>query len=124
MIELDLTVENGSDATIYAGEASILAAFRISPRPRLVDALDMKSDRFTGFREKSAVLQIGRNQDAVFVVNNHSNSSQDYDILTAFLINQDRLEPMFDLFIFNSHGCGVGFEEIATFSSLPSEFFA
>lgn len=119
IVEIDITIDNDFEATIYSGEASILAAFRTSPKPWLVDALDIKTDRFTGFRSKKTVLQIGPDQDAVLIVNNHSNSSQNYDMLTAYSVENGRLKAIFDLFIFNSRGCGASFEEEAKFLPQP-----
>ena len=119
IVQLDLAIDNDLSPTVYAGEASILAAFRLSPRPRLVDALDIKTDRWTEFVAAKPVLPIGRNQDAVVLVNNHFNSSQDYDIITAFFVDRNRLKPMFDMFLLNSRGCGATIDETFTFSTLP-----
>src|SRR5215471_10055077 len=62
LIEIDITTDDDSRATVYGSESSVIAAFRLSPSVKLLDALDIKSDRFTGLRGDPSVVSIGPKQ--------------------------------------------------------------
>src|SRR2546421_7618191 len=48
MLWVDVKAKGANEGTPYEGEAAVLAGFRVGPGVRLLDALDVKTDRFTG----------------------------------------------------------------------------
>jgi hypothetical protein len=139
VIEIDVTTDDDSRATAYGADSSIVAAFRISPSVKLLDAIDAKTDRFTGILEKTPLIRIAPNQSAFLISNSHSNSNQSYELISGFFIRNQRLQPLFtspptrpggrpaasDLFLLNDRGfddksrCEVSTDEIPAFLSSP-----
>jgi hypothetical protein len=94
VIELDIATDDDTGDVGFAGAAGIVAAFQISPSLRLLDALEVKTDRFTGFDEP-ALVPISENQSAFLISNSHSNSEQSYQLISAFFMANNRLQPVF-----------------------------
>jgi hypothetical protein len=98
VISIDLTsqlVLDDLNATDSGWVGGVVAAFRISPTVKLLDAFDVKADQFTGLAEQQSVIPIGPRQSAFFVSNSHDNSDQSYDIISAFFLARDRFRPIF-----------------------------
>jgi hypothetical protein len=139
VIEIDVTTDDDSRATAYGADSSIVAAFRIAPSVKLLDALDVKTDRFTGIMQKTPLIRIAPTQSAFLISNSHSNSNQSYELISGFFIRNRRLQPLFtspptrpggrpaagDLFLLDDRGfddksrCEVATDEIPTFLSSP-----
>ena len=139
LIQIDITTDDDSRATVYGSESSLIAAFRLSPTVKLLDAMDIKTDRFTGILEKQSVVSIGPKQSAFFISNTHSNSNQSYQLISGFYLSRDRLRPIFtavsgknskadsssDLFLLSDRGfddktnCNVDTDETIDFFPIP-----
>lgn len=120
VLNFDLTVNNLEDsAMVYGNEASIVAAFRTSPKPKLLDALDIKSDRWTEFFSGQWTFPVGPNQDGCILINYHDNSSQSYDALSGFCLVNGKLTPVFDLFLLESAGCGMDITQTSKVTGRP-----
>ncbi|HEY6190595.1 MAG TPA: hypothetical protein VIW80_23285 [Pyrinomonadaceae bacterium] len=89
------------------GELGVLALFELEPTARLLDATDIKADRFSNIREEQPVLHISAQADAVMITNYHHNSSQGYLNLTLLGTEGDRLRTIFDFpTLLNLNYCG------------------
>jgi len=141
VIEIEITTDDEDKATVYGADSSIVAAFRISPSLKLLDALDVKADRFTSILEKpSSSIPISGNQTALLISNSHHNAGQGYQQITAFFLKGHRLARLFtaasrplppeflvasDLFLLNDREfdhkttCDVSTDETPTFFSAP-----
>src|SRR5215470_5302397 len=74
LLELSISAEDANQGMNYEGEADIVAAFTIQPAIKLLDVMDVKTDRFSGFYEKPPVFQLTTESDAFLVVSTHSNA--------------------------------------------------
>lgn len=119
LLELNLSAEDANQGTNYEGEADIVAAFTIQPAIRVLDVLDVKTDRFSGFWEKPSVLQLTSQSDAFLVSSSHSNAGESYNDLTVLFLNNDRIETITNIFLFDTQGCGATFTETPSFRVLP-----
>ena len=119
LLELDLSDEEANQGTNYEGEADIVAAFTIQPAIKLLDVLDVKSDRFSGFYEKPSLFQLTPQSDAFVVNSSHSNAGESYNDLTVLFLNHDRIETIADIFLFDTQGCGATFTETPSFRVMP-----
>lgn len=89
------------------GELGVLALFELEPAARLLDATDIKADRFSSIWEDQPILHISPQADAVMITNYHHNSSQGYLNLTLVGAEGDRLRTVFDLpTLLNLNYCG------------------
>jgi hypothetical protein len=89
------------------GELAVLALFELEPAVRLLDAADIKADRFSGIREEQPLLHISSQADAVMITNYHHNSSQGYLSLTLVGTEGNRLRTIFELpTLLNLNYCG------------------
>ena len=119
LLELDMSAENANEGTNYQGEAVFVAAFTIQPAIKLLDVMDIKTDRFTGFWEKLPVLQLTSRSDVFLVNSSHSNAGESYNDLTVLFLNDDRIETITNIFILDTQGCGATFTETPLFRILP-----
>lgn len=99
-------VESDDEQFTWGG-LGVLALFELEPAVKLLDATDIKADRFSGIWEDQPLLRTGPQADAVMVTNNHHNSSQNYLNLTMVGMEDDRLRPIFELpTLLNLNYCG------------------
>ncbi|HTY13789.1 MAG TPA: hypothetical protein VMD02_06340 [Candidatus Omnitrophota bacterium] len=77
----------------FAEEVAMLAVFPEGAKDP-TDAVEVKSDRFTGLGD---TLSLGE-EDAFIVTNGHANASQDYTSYSLFRLENERVQPIADLF--------------------------
>jgi hypothetical protein len=119
LLELSVSAEDANQGMNYEGEADIVAAFTIQPAIKLLDVMDVKTDRFSGFYEKPAVFQLTPQSDAFLVVSTHSNAGESYSDLNVLFLNHDRIETITNIFLFDTQGCGATFTETPSFRVMP-----
>jgi hypothetical protein len=119
LLELDLSAEQANQGTNYEGEANVVAAFTIEPSIKLLDVMDMKTDRFTGFWEKPSVFALDPQNDAFLMNSSHSNAGENYSDLTVLFLNHDRFETITNIFLFDTQGCDATFTQTPSFSVQP-----
>ncbi|HEX8144344.1 MAG TPA: hypothetical protein VF553_17215 [Pyrinomonadaceae bacterium] len=111
----------GDDAELTWGELGILALFELEPQVRLLDAADIKADRFSSFWEEQPLLHIGPQADAVMIANYHHNSSQGYLSLTLVSTQANRLRTIFELpTLLNLNYCGNNSTQTPSLAVLKS----
>ena len=119
LLELSISAEDANQETNYEGEADIVAAFTIQTEIKLLDVMDVKTDRFSGFYEKPPVFQLTTQSDAFLVVSTHSNAGESYSDLNVLFLNHDRIETITNIFLFDTQGCGATFTETPSFRVMP-----
>jgi hypothetical protein len=119
LLELDLSADQANQGTNYEGEANVVAAFTIEPSIKLLDVMDMKTDRFTGFWEKPSVFELDSQNDAFLMNSSHSNAGENYSDLTVLFLNHDRFETITNIFLFDTQGCDATFTQTPSFSVQP-----
>jgi hypothetical protein len=119
LLELSVSAEDANQGMNYQGEADIVAAFTIQPAIKLLDVMDVKTDRFSGFYEKPPVFQLTTQSDAFLVVSTHSNAGESYSDLNVLFLNHDRVETITNIFLFDTQGCGATFTETPSFRVMP-----
>ena len=119
LLELAVSAEDANQGMNYEGEADIVAAFTIQPAIKLLDVMDVKTDRFSGFYEKPPVFQLTTESDAFLVVSTHSNAGESYSDLNVLFLNHDRVETITNIFLFDTQGCGATFTETPSFRVMP-----
>lgn len=119
LLELDVSAENANEGTNYQGEAVFVAAFTIQPAIKLLDVMDIKTDRFTGIWEKLPVFQLTSRSDAFLVNSSHSNAGESYNDLTVLFLKNDRIETITNIFTLDTQGCGATFTETPLLRVLP-----
>jgi hypothetical protein len=119
LLELALSSEAANQGTNYEGESDVIAAFLVQPAIKLLDVLDVKTDRFSGFYENPSVFQLSEQTDAFLVNSTHSNAGESYNDLSVLFLNHDRFETITNIFLFDTQGCGATFTQTPSFRVLP-----
>jgi len=119
LLELSLSAPDANQGTNYEGEADIVAAFTMQPSIKLLDVMDVKTDRFSGFYEKPSIFPLTAQSDAFLVMSSHSNAGESYNDLNVLFLNHDRIETITGIFLFDTQGCGATFTQTPSFRALP-----
>ena len=120
MLQLDLTAEDANQGTPYGGEAVVLAVYKLDPAPTLLDALEIKTDRFTGFWEDRPVFHLNDSNDAFIVYSSHWNAGENYSSLDMLFVDEGRFKHITSQFLFETEGCGVTFKQTPTFRTVAA----
>ena len=120
LLQLDLSASDANQGTNYEGESVLLAAFLTQPKIKLLDVMDLKTDRFTSFWEKPAILHLNTDNDAFLVYSTHWNSGESYEDLTVLFMHDSKFKVLAGIFLFNTQGCGATFTETPSFRVLAA----
>ena len=104
-----LLVDLGAEAD-YAEGLAVLALYDMSGAPRLLDAVDVAFDRFTGFMEPARVVSPG-GTGLVLTRSVHSNSNQAYKTLAILDTSEDRIRLVDTLRTFSERSCAGELEQ-------------
>lgn len=115
LLWVDLKSDEANAETPYQGEAVVLAVFGLEPSARMLDAMEVKTDRFTGFWKDRASFALDRRNDAFVIYSTHWNSGESYMSLEMLFVDAGRLKRIASLFIYETQGCGMNFTETPTF---------
>jgi len=118
MLWVSLSAEEANAGTPYEGEAVVLAVFRLEPDAKMLDALEVKTDRFTGFWKDRALFALDSRNDAFIVYSTHWNAGESYLSLDMLFVDAGRLKEIASLFLYETQGCGANFTETPTFRAL------
>lgn len=116
-VRLALLADFGPDPERAQGTA-LLMLFDDSPKPKLLDAVDVGLDRDTIFID-DAVLPVGAGDDVLVTMSEHSTSEQTYDSLMAILVRGDRFQLIATPSIFSEQTCGYQRLETPSFTTRP-----
>lgn len=119
LLWVNVRAESANDGTPYEGEAAVLAVYRLEPKAEMLDALDVKTDRFTGFWEDRPLFRLDSRNDAFVVYSTHWNAGESYMSLDMLFVDAGRIKTIASRFIYNTQGCGVGFTETPYFRAAP-----
>ncbi|MDQ5838365.1 MAG: hypothetical protein M3379_16435, partial [Acidobacteriota bacterium] len=92
LLWVNLKAEGANEGTPYEGEADVLAVYSLEPRVRLLDSLDVKTDRFTGFWQDRPVFHLDSRSDAFIVYSTHWNAGESYTSLEMLFVDAGRLK--------------------------------
>jgi hypothetical protein len=118
LLWVDVTAEGANVGTPYEGEAVVLAVFGPEPDFRLLDALEIKTDRFTGFWEDRPTFRLSPQTDALVVYSTHSNAGESYVSLDMLFVDGGRFKKIASLFAYNTQGCGAGITQTPYFRAV------
>lgn len=115
MLWVNIKAEGANQSTPYEGEAEVLAVYKLGPKVELLDALEVKTDRFTGFWEDRPTFRLDARNDAFIVYSTHWNAGESYVSLDMLFVDAGRLKTIASRFLYSTQGCGVSFDEKPTF---------
>ena len=104
------------DSQTDSGFSAVLVAFDPStPKPKLLDYMDVGGDRFVGLGSPPT-LAIGPDTDAVIININHFNSNENYSQDTPIFLHGGRLNAAFTQFTLNEGFCGYEERQVPVYS--------
>lgn len=120
---LALLVDLGQ-AEDSTASTTLLALYDDAARPKLLDAVDVGTDKETGFNDSPSQLSLGPGDDALVTVSGHGNSNQSYQQRLVIFVRKDRLRALADVFVFNDVYCGYRRDETPVFATRPGSPYA
>lgn len=115
MLWVEIKAAGANEGTPYEGESAVLAVYSLEPAAKLLDAVDAKADRFTGFWKDRPLLRLDSRNDAFVIYNTHWNSGESYFGIDVLFVDEGRIKPIAGLFLYDTQGCGVSFTETPAF---------
>jgi hypothetical protein len=119
LLVIGVAAADANEGTPYEGDTTILAAFDVETEARLVDALEVQTDRFASLWEKQPLLPLSNEHDAVVVHNTHSNAGESYDTYTVLFLERGTFTVISDLTLFDSQACGATYTETPAYRAVP-----
>ncbi|HYY92979.1 MAG TPA: hypothetical protein VE713_00580 [Pyrinomonadaceae bacterium] len=118
LLWVNLKAEGANEGTPYEGEADVLAVYSLEPRVRLLDSLDVKTDRFTGFWKDRPIFHLDSRSDAFIVYSIHWNAGESYTSLEMLFVDAGRLKTIASQFLYETQGCGASYTEKPEFRAV------
>jgi hypothetical protein len=84
-------------------EFTLLGLFDMADQPKLLDVVEVGTDRLTGFAGKP--LPLGHGADLIVVDSDHFNSNEDFVGTELMFVRHDRFQLIGSLFTFDVHLC-------------------
>ncbi|HEX3915728.1 MAG TPA: hypothetical protein VHW60_00200 [Caulobacteraceae bacterium] len=116
-VRLALLADFGQDPD-RVQDTALLMLFDDSPKPKLLDAVDVGMDRDTVFAE-DALVPLGAGDSVLITMSEHSNSEQTYDTAMAILVRGDRFQLIATPSTLSDRFCGYQRTELPTFATKP-----
>ena len=85
-------------------EFVLLALFDVGGKPKLLDVVEVGSDRLTGFADKP-LMPLGRGTDLIHVDSDHFNSDEDFVKTELIFVRHGRFRLVAAAFTFNVKTC-------------------
>jgi hypothetical protein len=99
---------------------AVLALYDLADKPKLLDAVDVGTDRNSYFRDPGK-LALGPGDDALITMSMHFNSSQGYVSTILILVRDDRFEPIDQINTFDENVCAYKRTQDLSFQALGVE---
>jgi hypothetical protein len=116
MTRLVLMADLGpSDGAV--AEFVLLALFDIRSKPKLLDAVEVGTDRLTGFADKP-LLPLGHGSDLIHVDSDHFNSDEDFVNTELIFVRNDRFRLAETLYTYNDKTCTYQLTEWPTVTTV------
>lgn len=113
-----LLTDLGGGGTL--GTYTLLSVFSDEAQPKLIDAVEVDTDRFTNFFSDEP-LRVSKTDQAMLIDSNHFNSEQNYSSPELVLLRDGKLVPGAPTFlVFGVHSCHMLQEETLTMTSKAS----
>jgi hypothetical protein len=84
-------------------EFTLLGLFDMTDQPKLLDVVEVGTDRLTGFAGKP--IPLGHGADLIVVDSDHFNSNEDFVGTELMFVRHDRFQLIGSLFTFDDHFC-------------------
>lgn len=118
---LALMIDLGSSDGAVA-EFTLLALFDLAEHPKLLDVVEVGTDRLTGFTDKPVLpLAQGaeRKSDLIVIDSDHFNSNEDFVGTELLLVRNDRFELVGVLFTFDAKLCASMRQQLPAIATRP-----
>ena len=118
LLAINVAAEDANEATPYEGETMILGAFDVETSTRLIDALEVQTDRFTSLWDTQPVVHLSSDHDALVVHNTHWNAGESYDQYTLVFLGNGTFGVISDITLYSTLGCGTNYTETPDYAAV------
>jgi hypothetical protein len=101
-------------------DAAMLALYALSPKPRLLDVVEVGTDRDVGFAGPSAPEMLAPDSPLILVSSGHDNSNQSYRSTEMMFIRGDRFAFIGSVFTFGDSGCAYQRTQTPLFATVAA----
>lgn len=121
LLQIDPKITNElEDGRKDVEERSLLALCQNGSPPKLLDVMDIKSDRSNGFWSKNPIVKLNSATDAFLICNTHHNSNQQYTTIRMLFVNENRLQEICSIFALDLKTYCESFASTPVFWTVPS----
>lgn len=99
-------------------EFVLLALFDVRSKPRLLDVVEVGTDRLTGFADKP-LLALGHGSDLIRISSDHFNSDEDFVNTELIFVRDGRFQLVGAVFTFNVKTCTFQLTEWPAVTTIP-----
>lgn len=99
---------------------AVLALYDLSGKPKLLDAVNVATDRSTYFRDPGK-LALGRDDDAIITMSTHFNSNQGYVGTMLIMVRDERFQAIDTIYTFDENVCAYRRTQDISFRSQGDE---
>jgi hypothetical protein len=99
-------------------DVALLCLFALDPLPKLLDVVEVGSDRFTGFQSKSPQM-LAPGAPLILIWSGHSNSNETYQFTEMIFVRHERFSLIDSLFLFGERFCAFERAQTPSFTTLP-----
>ena len=100
-------------------EATVLGLYELSPRLKLLDAVEVGNDRWTGMAAKNPPM-LATGSPLIVVDSGHSNSNEAYNSTNLIFVHGARLTLLGNLLTFNQSFCAFDRTQETTYRAIPA----
>jgi hypothetical protein len=101
------------------GDAQLLALFALAPAPKLLDIVEVGTDRFTGF-DDAHLSMLAPRTPLILIYNTHSNSEQTYISTKMMFVRGDKFQLIDNVFSLGDRSCSYERSQDQSFIIFPS----
>ena len=96
---------------------AVLALYDVTAKPKLLDAANVAVDRETYF-QKPGKLSVGAGDDILATTSSHSNSNQNYVIVSLIMVAKDTFKLIDVIYMLDEHVCAYSRTQDVAFKAI------
>jgi hypothetical protein len=114
-----IVIADFGDSEEAVAPAEMLALFALAPAPKLLDVVEVGSDRNVGFSDIKSPL-LGPHTPLLLIQSGHGNGNQAYLSFDMLFVHDDRLQHIDSVFTFGESYCSYERHQDPSFTTIAS----
>jgi hypothetical protein len=112
-----ILLADGGSSDESVAEIEFLGLFELTPKPRLIDMVEVGTDRFIAVKSTTPPL-LAPGSPLIVIDSDHFNSNEDYNSGQMIFVRNDRFEPIDSIFTYSSSLCSFQTQQEASITPM------